>query len=541
MYNLPMIKKYDWIALVLVVLFLVSGIMTLSHYGLSWDEGLGNVFFGERYFLYLTSFEEKYLDFKAELPYHHQTSLNTFKAPFKEFPNQFPPISDLFSAAGMYLTAYGLKLFDPVDGWHLFTVVFSSVFLWLFYRFFSPRIGSAQSLVGLFFLASFPRFWGDMHFNPKDIPETLWISLVIMAYFFWYEKPKRWKAVLIGVLFAFALGTKANALIVPLIILAGVWPWKEGIASIRNNLLHIKDALYDYLLMFACFLSTYFLSWPYLHAKPIRLVKYFSYIFTRGSSSGEGVNGEVWLQMITTMPEIMLIGLLLGICWLLFFKVPGLSPWDRILPVWFLLPLVRASLPGMVNFDGIRHFIEFLPAAALITGIGFVNLSRWISRRIQIGEFAVSSLMAAVVLLNYLVVHLVFFPFQHLYYNQFIGGLPGAAQVFGPNEATDYWATSYRQGMEWMEENASYGAVLYTPVAPHLVELTGPLWLRPDIVTWNEAGLEQALSHDRPVYVMFITRPVFYDSIAKYCTETLKPEYSILVDGVSVMNIYLLN
>ena len=42
-------------ALILVLVFLVSGVLTLPQYGISWDEGLGNLFFGERYFYYLTS------------------------------------------------------------------------------------------------------------------------------------------------------------------------------------------------------------------------------------------------------------------------------------------------------------------------------------------------------------------------------------------------------------------------------------------------------------------------------------------------------
>jgi hypothetical protein len=185
--------------------------------------------------------------------------------------------------------------------------------------------------------------------------------------------------------------------------------------------------------------------------------------------------------------------------------------------------------------------MEYLPAAALIAGIGLVELMRWAAGQIWIRKFAVGSFLAVAVLVNYLFVHLGFYPFQHIYYNQLIGGLPGAVEVFGPNEATDYWAVSYRKGMNWIDENAPDGAVLYTPVAPHLVDLTAPLWLRSEIEIWNQTTLDQALSHDAPVYVMFITRPVFYDLVAEYCLENLSPSTSIVVDGVDVMRIYLLD
>jgi len=539
-YNLGEMKKLDWAALFVVVFFLISGILTLSHYGLSWDEGLGNLFFGERYLLFLTSFEEKYLDFKNELPYHHQRAINTYQAPFRDSPNEFPPVTDIFSAAGMYLTAYWLDLLNPVDGWHSFTVVLAGIFLGIFYRFFSQRIGRLPAFLGTVFLASFPRFWGDMHFNPKDVPETIWISLVLMAYSIWYEKPRPGQALLVGVLFAFALGTKVNALIVPLMIVFGVWPWRMGINSWKKNLQHIRKQLIHYLLMFSSFLSVYFLSWPYLYANPQRLINYYTYIFFQGGRQGAGINGEIWQQVVFTMPEVMLLCLLIGLVYLVLNAKKGKTIWPRFLLIWLLFPLLRASLPGMVNFDGIRHFLEFLPAAALIAGLGGSQLISMIENRLKGSRVAVSTAFAVLLVINYTSIYWTYHPFQHLYYNRIVGGLPGASEVFGPNEATDYWAASYRQGMDWLTENATSEAGLYTPVAPWLVDITAPLWLRPDLEILPEFNRGQITSLDSDLYVMFITRPVFYDQVAQYCVENLTPVYAIPVDGVEVLQIYCL-
>ena len=55
------------LAVVIITFFFISEIMTLHNYGVTWDEGLGNLFFGERYLRYFTSFNEKYLDFNADL------------------------------------------------------------------------------------------------------------------------------------------------------------------------------------------------------------------------------------------------------------------------------------------------------------------------------------------------------------------------------------------------------------------------------------------------------------------------------------------
>jgi hypothetical protein len=535
------VMNKNWAAIIIVVLFLCSGILTLQIYGLSWDEGLGNIFFGERYYLYLTSLDTTLLDFKAELPYHNQTPINTYSAPFRDSPNEFPPVTDLFSAASMHLLSYQFKWFDPVDGWHFFTVVLAAGLLAVLYYFFSVRVGKWESLLGIFFLAVFPRFWGDMHFNPKDIPVVVWISFVIVLYVLWYQKPTSWKSLAVGVTFSFALGTKVNSLIVPLILVAGVWPWQDGLKSVRTNVVHIKDQLPHYFLMLGSFLGFYYLLWPYLHGHPERILGYYNYVLFQGGRAGSGINFEIWLQLVSTMPIVMLICLVVGVIFLLSPISNSIRKWANLLIIWFLFPLLRASSPGMVNFDGIRHFLEFLPAASIIAGYGGVQLVRWIPEKISLKQSWVTAGFSGLLVANTLFIHAWFFPFQHLYYNKIIGGLSGASKVFGENEATDYWATSYRNGMEWLEQNISGEAFLYTPVAPWLVDLAGPLWLSEQIEIVNEISLNSyQQSFDKPIYVMFITRPVFYDRVARYCEDDLDPIYTIKIDGIDLLYIYQL-
>jgi len=533
-------KKHDWIALVIILLFFISGVLTLSLYGLSWDEGLGNLFFGERYLLYLTSFQEKYLDFKADLPYHQLTSLNLFLSPFRNVPYEFPPVTDTLSAASMYLTSYWLDWFDPVEGWHFFTICLSTIFLWILYRFSSKRMGKPAALLGIFFLASFPRFWGDMHFNPKDVPETVFFSLVILLYFSWYGKPSWWKSVGIGVLFALALGTKLNAIFIPVILVIGVWPGNLRTGAIKENFNHIKQYFLHYIVMGIGFITVYYLSWPYLHEKPQRVISYFSYMLSQGGRGYSGSPGKAFIQAIATMPEVMLILLFVGLFYIFQNKMMRKSVWYRLLVIWLLIPLIRTNLPGIANFDGIRHFLEFVPPAALIAGFGCSSIIESLFNRNHSTKKAAYTGLVILLFLNLVQITVVFHPYQHLYYNQFVGGLKGALNIFGPNEATDYWATSYRQGMNWLNEKGNQDGVLYTPVAPWLVELTAKLWLRPDLVLAGKSNLESLKEMEESVYIMFITRPVFYNEIAYYCVENLIPIYKITVDQVDVLEIYLL-
>jgi hypothetical protein len=205
-----------------------------------------------------------------------------------------------------------------------------------------------------------------------------------------------------------------------------------------------------------------------------------------------------------------------------------------LLLVWAAIPIARASLPGMVNFDGIRHFLEFLPAAALVAGIGFARLvaaspERW---RPAFGAGLALALAANVgaALVRY-------HPFQPIYFNCLVGGLQGAAQVHGFPEATDYWGSSYRQGMAWLNQNAEEGARVYVPVFPWIADVSSSLWLRRDLRVVGAAEAGEACARGERLYVMFVTRPRYFDSTASDCFSQGKPVHEIVVDGASVMQI----
>jgi len=131
-------------------------------------------------------------------------------------------------------------------------------------------------------------------------------------------------------------------------------------------------------------------------------------------------------------------------------------------------------------------------------------------------------------------------PYEPLYYNSLVGGLTGARMKYGFPEATDYWASSYRHGAAWLNANAPEGAFLYVPVAPWVVTVAAPIWLRTDIRVIPRYDLVPRLSSGRAVYVMFITRRGWYDAVATYSERALKPVHHVDVDGLPVMKIYRL-
>ena len=277
-------------------------------------KGLGNVFFGERYYLYLTSFQEKFLDFRANLAATRDLPLDLFASPYHEHPYVYPPLADTLSAASMHILAYDLKWMDPVDAFHLVKVVLSALFLGLLYRFFAKRAGRPAAFLGLLFLGTFPRFWGDMHINPKDISETIFFGLTIMAYVVWYERPHWSKAMGVGSLFAAALAVKMNAVFIPFVLLLGVWNWDLKLETWLGHLQHLKRYWWHYLIMAASTVLVYYLSWPYIYHDPRQAL---TYIRLMASQEGRtGMSTWNWMptwQVLTTMPEVMLVCLLIGL------------------------------------------------------------------------------------------------------------------------------------------------------------------------------------------------------------------------------------
>jgi len=455
------IKFADFIAVLFIIVFCLSGILTLSEYGMSWDEGLGNFFFGERYLHYISSFNANFLNFNEYLSMHKEHPLDLYKSPERGNPQTFPALADIASAATMYIFSYKLKWMDPVDGFHLFSILLLSTFLLTFYFFVSKRLGNYVALFSLFFFGVFPRLWGDMHFYEKDVPEMAFFGFALLAYWRWFEKPSWVRTIWVGIAGGAALGVKANALYLPFFFVLGSWS-----LNVREFWLHIKTQFSKYCLMLVIGLITYYLSWPYLYSNPINAIKYFSLMFSQAGRVGS--TSWNWQPLSITsavIPEFMLFCLLIGVLFSVIQIIKKRGVIYRFALVWLLVPILRISIPPSLNFDGIRHFLEFLPGAALIAGIGAAYIIKLFGKENTKRNVIIAVTLSLLLTINTGLIVKKFGTYQYIYFNSLYGGLPGGKRIFGPDEATDYWGSSYRDGIRWLNENAEIDAKLYIPVA----------------------------------------------------------------------------
>ncbi len=540
------LQRDPWttLAIAYAVAFVVLGIATLPQYGLTWDEGLGHFFFGERYFHYLTSFDSAYLDFRDANLDIHQRPLNFSGSPWAtpDMAAEFPPLADTLSAASMELLAYRLAWLDPVDALHLPVVLLGGLLLWALFVFARRRLGGFTALLAVLLLSTYPRFWGDMHLNPKDIPETVFFALVIIAFTYWQDKPSRLRALAVGLLTGCALSIKGNALFLPVVLIFGALPWQWSTRPWGPVVRHLR-AYYDhYALMIASAAVLPFLLWPYVYADPARLFDYYGRLSTQGGRQGAGWNWDPLVQAVTTMPEVMLALLLLGLFFALRQMRSARGPTLRLLMVWAAIPILRASLPGMANFDGIRHFQEFLPAACLLAAFGgasLVELASESASRIQPARRQLwTTALVLLVVANLAHIYLRYSPYEYTYYNTLVGGLSGANRTYQFPEASDYWGGSYRNGMRWLNAHAAPNAGVFSNIAEWLVRLPAPLWLRSDLKVLSEPVANKWISDGNPLYVIFVTRPLYDNRLAEFCPSESTPVHEIVVDQLPILQIY---
>jgi hypothetical protein len=479
------------------------------------------------------------LDFSAQIPYLDSLPIDASLSTWRNTPQAFPPLFDTVSAGSMHIFSYKLHWLDPIDGFHLATILFVALFLTFLYSFFSKRLGKTIALIGIIMISTFPRFFGDMHFNEKDIPETIAFSLAVISYYWWYES-KTWKrAVLAGILTGMAWAIKVNAVFLPVIFILGIWKWDYTNLKWKETWSKIKEFLFHHLIMVIAAIHVFFLSWPWLWSDPRRFLIYMNIFSSVGYKSGAQVFSFTPLSLtLATMPEYLLVFLLVGIGFSIVWLIRKKNPLIRLLIVWMIVPIIRVSLPGSLNFDGIRHFLEFLPAAAMLAAFGIISAIQSIKWQKIWLKRSVILFLVFVSIFNIAEYEIAYHPYEYLYYNHLIGTRQDVAKVFGEDQISDYWAISYRKGMAWLKQNAVQGSYLYVPIAEWLVNITQRVWLRPDIQAIDRNQMEEIRKTNAPIYVMFINRPVFYDDIVNICIEKGSPIYEIEFMGSSLMQIY---
>jgi hypothetical protein len=516
-------------ALALASLWLVAAGATLTRHGATYDEVSAEFFFGERYLECLQRRDlPQALDFTRPLPEGRGPSHPEFfasSALWRGTPEAVFPVGAVLSALTCRLFHGTLGAWEPVDAHHVAPVLAAAVLLAAVFLFTDRYYGRLAALGAAVALILHPRFNGETFNNVKDVPETVLFSLTVMAFARGIEGGRPAFVLLAGALGGLALGAKANALFLPLLLL----PWAVVVWLRRREPVPARlllAALLAPLLAGAVFVGTWPWLWPDLTD---RLLRFLGQLVHSGYRAGTGWTPTPALEALATAPPLTLLFAAAGLA--LAPRDGARLPLGRgLLLAWLALPVARVSVPGAQNFDVIRHFLEYVPALALLCGIGLASAARLaLGRLAPVPRAAVALAVLAVPALASIARY---HPYQAVYYNAFVGGLAGARER-GFSNPTDYWGRSVREGLAWVRAHAPPRAQLYSPVGGNIVEATRPWWLRPDVEL-----VQGPPAPEREALVLFFLRPEFYDLVARYCLESLAPAHTVKAAGAPLLHVF---
>ncbi|PXA05557.1 hypothetical protein DDZ13_01405 [Coraliomargarita sinensis] len=450
----PHASKWFKASLVAYLAVVLIAVLTVSDYGMTWDE----TFRFQGGDTNLEYYSELFKGEASDAPSSNYPAL--FDLPLALFHEVFPDWGTRSQKGHVWSLCFGLL--GLLSVWRL-----------------TARIGGERAgFWALLFLACLPRYYGHMFFNPKDIPFAATYAFGCWALVSVLGKISTVtvrQVVWVGLAAGLALSCRIAgllilayfALFVGIYLLFKYSKGREAISSLPRDLL--RWALLGGLSGAIAF-TILFVFWPKLHINPFLALE--SSVQDAQSFGWGGLvlmDGHFWKAqdlpiyyvpywLFRTLPEplLLLIGLGSVAGFLKFYamirrrRLPEPEIW---LPRFFIVfagvfPVAYMVFRDPVLYDGMRHFLFVLPPMASIGALSLEWLLRqtastsvrWLPQAIQAAAFLSLGLVAYEMLRLH--------PYQYVYFNQTSGGLPGAYM----RDETDYWGLSHKEAGEWLNE-----------------------------------------------------------------------------------------
>ncbi|MDO8658380.1 MAG: glycosyltransferase family 39 protein [Candidatus Levybacteria bacterium] len=567
-----MIKRKFFLGFLLWFLFLFVGIFTQSHYGINWDEPT-HFMRGQAYFHYFITGKKDYSDL-PKLEKYYQKENTIFFDPVGENRSKIvrrsiyqndnypasvwlsgaddyahPPLSGILAAASNYIFFQKLGIINDVDSLNLYMVFASSLLVFCVYFWVSKRYGIFAGVFSAISLSIYPLFLAESHYNIKDPPEAVFYSLTLLSFYNAVTKKSNKWMLISSVLFGIAWASKFNIVFAPFVMLIWlcfyIFP---QIKRIKDFLKLIPSIIYYPIISF----SILVLSWPILWSSPFQnFMKVADFYRGMGVGGGGdvrylsifGINTYPAQWILFTTPIIILFFFIFG---LLYIFKQGMKEKNKtaiFILVWFLIPILRVTAPGASIYGGSRQFMEYIPAMAILAGIGAL----WL--RTVISSFIIKSINKKILkkkillIISFLLVFsflpavlklISIHPNEGVYFNPLIGGLKGAKEMDMP-----YWGESLgnpnRQGLSWINENAEKNAKI--AINYGLGTNLPSVLIRSDI---NFSNSNKKQIPENGEYIIGLTnKNMFEDTyLLKYLDRFLTPVREVSVDGVPILKVW---
>ena len=555
-----MIKKLNLLlAFLSGGLFFIVGLLTLPHYGINWDT-INHLPRGEAYLHYFLTGKKDYSDLPVYKTYwqkpeslrintnipknqvparsYYQSDAADFNWFMENSRGGHPPLSDILSSVFNRVLFGKLRLVNDIDSYRVYSIFLASSLIGLVFWWVASNYGLAAGVVSSLSLALYPLFWSESHFNnEKDIPETVFWSFMIFCFWKGFTTKKSWWILISGIFFGLALGTKFNVIFIPLVLAPWLlFYWFGKYSKGFSFSLLIRDNFRLIMTVFIAILLGIFIlvgSWPYLWPDPItRLISVLGYYKGIGLTQNVNLNTYALQGIITASPPVILFLSLIGVIYSLTKTLREKNKTSLLFLLWLIVPIVRVTWPGTTIYGGIRQIMEYIPAMAVLAGIGTFWILNTVKKKKIIYFFVIFVIAAgySLLIIRLYKIH----PNENVYFNFLIGGLRGAKEKDIPFWGNNFGA-AYRQGVVWMNKNLPYGAKI--AYARELMPNIPTLWLRPDITLHNSfrSGYLKKGEHIIALVYQGAEKTSYFD---RYLDRFLIPIYEAKVDDVSILKIW---
>lgn len=434
-------KNWDVLLRLVLTAVVLIGLMTFTDYGLTWDEEVQRAY-GDRVLDWYKSFFKD----KSALTFGNLYLYGGFFEAFLQF---FVKLLKTPAYETRHLLTFGCL---PLAAY--FTAKLGRLL-------FNSRVGFFAAII----LIMIPQFYSHSFVNSKDVP---FAAFGIMSLYFITKgfisktiaiKDIIFAGVAIGLVLAIRIG---GILYFGYATLAAVLFQFYHIRTNATN--RFKSTALTSFYLFTIVVVAWVVMlvfWPWAQLSPIKhpwmalseaaKFKWIGLVQFNGNLhwSTELPKSYVPIWALKTTPDLVVVAFCFGFFFILrayvrnFWRKADLMSAPLLMSIFG--PVAMVIVLKSVLYDGIRHFLFLFPSIAIVSAVG-INKALSIEK-LKKSSFVVVFACIFLTMSDMYQLH----PYQHVYFNRLFS--KGQARE-GLRFETDYWGTSYKEGLEWLSTYA---------------------------------------------------------------------------------------
>jgi len=421
--------------------------------------------------------------------------------------------------------------------------------------------GEWLAFVAGLLLWGYPRYFGSMWNNSKDIPFAAAMALVLWAVLLlvtqWQARRRLVRnSLLVGFFLGMAISIRVTALLWFFILVALPACWwlihlNHARISKQVGTTLRKQALSALLIGGACFV-TMLVLWPYFFLNPLAHL-YESVMVMQHYPWNGPVTFQGRVYQANQLPwDYVLVWLGIGSpLFIVLFALLGLLLWagqaihsrriDAPLAVLALALLISVGVMTVSHptlYDGPRQFFFLVPMMILLAACSIYSFCHLLWRRSHLIARLLVVLVIIATGINYgLILKTMsdLHPYEYTYFNALVGGVGGA----NGNYDIDYWRICTKPASQWL--SAHYRSLTNNP-HPTITSLPFPfqaIYNLPSTFVWDDANPDFYIAsmHDQfdqrfPNYTIVHTERI--DGQVPVCVVKMRP-------GVNKQTVFKVN